>query len=97
MSENFFTFGTSARNKDPGRAARIKLWAEAAFALGEDDSVMVTELRCTEPGCPPLETVIALMTAGGPARQHKVHKPMADVTEEDVRALASRGTTPLNP
>ncbi len=96
MSENSFNFSKSTKKTDPGRAAGIKRWAEAAFALGEDDSVMVTELRCTEPGCPPLETVIALLTAGGPTRQHKIHKPITDVTEEDIRALASpdqgRGT-----
>jgi hypothetical protein len=90
MSEGPFDFGTSARDRDPGRAAGIRRWAEVAFALGEDDSVMVTELRCREPGCPPLETVIALLGAGSPTRRHTIHKPMADVTEEDVRALASR-------
>ncbi len=87
-------FSTSTKRRDPGHAIEIKRWARVAFALGEDDLVMVTELRCTEPGCPPLETVIALLTAGDSTRQHKIHKPMADVSEEDVRALASQGPDP---
>jgi hypothetical protein len=81
-----------ARTKaDPGHLSEIKRWDSAAFRLGEDDSVMVTELRCTEPGCPPLETVIAVLGVPGPARQYKLHKAIAEVTEADVEALASGG------
>ena len=83
-------FGSRTR-ADPGRASEIKRWAASAFRLGEDDSVMVTELRCTEPGCPPLETVIALLGVSGPTRQYKLHKAVAEVTEADVIALASGG------
>jgi len=45
---------------DPQHVAAVKRWTADAFQLTEDTTVMVTELRCTEPGCPPLETVIAL-------------------------------------
>ena len=77
------------RSRDPGHAARIKLWVQQAFSLDDDVTIMVTELRCTEPDCPPLETVIALLdpTAEKPV-QHKLHKPLADVSPEDVRDLA---------
>ncbi len=59
--------------------------------LADDDprSVMVTELACTEPGCPPLVTVVALLGPGDQT-QHKIHKPLAEVTEADV-AAAVRG------
>lgn len=81
-----------ARTKaDPGRVSEIKRWASRAFGLGEEVSVMVTELRCTEPGCLPLETVIALLGVSGPTRQYKLHKAVAEVTEADVKALASGG------
>jgi hypothetical protein len=83
-------FGLTRKPRDCGHAAAIKGWAKRAFGLGEDASVMVTELRCSEPGCPPLETVIALLDATGPARQRKIHKPIADVTEADVRAMAAK-------
>lgn len=72
------------------QAATIKRWVEEMFPLTEQTSVMVTELHCSEPDCPPIETVIALMTAGSEPRKLKLHKPMADVRREDVERLAGR-------
>ena len=75
---------------DPQKIASIKEWAAEVFRLPPEASVMVTELRCTEPGCPPLETVIAILTQPGKARQHKILKALADVTFLDVLELANR-------
>ncbi|MGH7293813.1 MAG: hypothetical protein ACRELB_02715 [Polyangiaceae bacterium] len=80
---------------DDRRAAAIRrLKEEARGLLGarEDDAVMVNEVRCAEPGCPPLETIVALLRAGAPPRKVKVHKAAVDVTLDDLRvALASDG------
>jgi hypothetical protein len=55
-------------------------------------SILVTELKCTEPGCPPVETVIALLPdpkSGTKKRQVKIHKPLTEITEEEVvRAIS---------
>lgn len=48
---------------------------------------MVTELRCAEPGCPPIETVIAILGAPGGRRQFRIHQEVADVTLEDIAAI----------
>ena len=75
--------------------ARVEAWARARFALSDDDTMLVTELACAVPGCPPVETVIAFWTrapgwpAGGateqPRRYHlKVFKPVASVVEDDL-------------
>jgi len=72
-----------------GRTAAIRAIKAAAATLlgaGEDDAVAVNELRCSEPGCPPIETVIVLLRAGCKPRQVKVHKPVAEVTVEDLQA-----------
>lgn len=71
------------------RAAQIKVWVAQHFELPKESTVLVSELRCTEPGCPPLETVIALFHQDGRSTQRKLHKPLAEVTEPDVRDLAS--------
>lgn len=71
---------------DPARSSRVKAWVAAAFALPEGTAVMVTELTCTEPGCPPVETVVAILEAGA-TRRFKVHRPLAEVTEADIHAL----------
>jgi len=68
--------------------ARIKRWVEELFALSDDAAVVVTELRCSEPGCSPLETVIAILSENG-NRQHKLHKSIEEVAEDDVRRLAA--------
>ena len=57
---------------------------ERRFRLDDDVTVMVNEIECRVPGCPPLETVIVFWTA--PDRRHhwKVFKPVADVAEDDL-------------
>ncbi len=84
---------------DPQHVAAVKRWTAAAFQLTEDTTVMVTELRCTEPGCPPLETVIALFHPQTGTRQFKVSKALRDVTRDDVLALApvQERRTPMSP
>lgn len=74
---------------DERRSAAIralKATARTLFDAGEEDAVVVSELQCTEPGCPPIETVVALLRAGNEPRQVKVHKPAVEVTEDDLRA-----------
>ncbi len=64
---------------------RLKEEARALFAANEDDVVVANELRCSEPGCPPFEVVVALLSATAPAVQVRVHKAAVDVTAEDLR------------
>jgi hypothetical protein len=62
---------------------RVRDWARARFSLAEDETVMATQMACTVPGCPPIETHIVFWTALG--RHHfKVFKPVAEVTEDDL-------------
>jgi hypothetical protein len=72
------------------RASTLKEWTREALSLPEDAVILATELRCTEPGCPPIETVIAVMRVGNSRQQFKVHKPIADVVYEDIEDGAAR-------
>lgn len=76
----------SGRKSNPQAVLRVKTCFREVFEIGEETSLMVTELRCTEPGCPPIETVIAVLEESG-TRQYKVHKSAPDVSEEDIRKL----------
>lgn len=76
-----------SRPPDAARVALIKAWVEERFGLGGAETVMVTELHCSEPGCPPLETVIAILAGGSGNRQFKLHKSVAEVTRDDVAGL----------
>jgi len=80
-------FGSGPK-PDTAKIGQVKAWVEERFTLAEDAVVMVTELRCTEEGCPPLETVIAVLDGPGSKRQYKLHKSVADVTREDIAAIA---------
>jgi hypothetical protein len=71
--------------RNPSDTARVKALVDELIDT-DDVTVLVTELACTEPGCPPVETVIALLSDGGNT-QYKVHKPVAEVTLDDLRGV----------
>jgi hypothetical protein len=70
----------------PGHGAvveRVGDWTRARFALADGETIMVSEISCAVPGCPPIETHIVFWTAAG--RHHfKVFKPLAEVGEDDL-------------
>jgi len=67
-------------------STRIKEWISFRLALDHDATVMVTGLRCSEPGCPALETVIAILNDAG-NQQYKLHKSKAEVVAADIQVL----------
>jgi hypothetical protein len=70
-----------------GKSRQIKEWAREALALPAEATLMVSELACSEPGCPPLETVIAVLDDTDAPRHFKIHRPMTDVTRADVATI----------
>jgi nitrate reductase delta subunit len=72
--------------KSPAHIAaldRVREWVRARFALGEDTAILVAEVACAVPGCPPIETVVAFWAEQ--KRHHfKVFKPVAEVSEDDL-------------
>lgn len=63
---------------------RVETWTRQRFALPADAVVMVSELACAMPGCPPLETVVVFWSAEGTRHHFRMFKPVADVVEEDL-------------
>ena len=54
--------------KSPDRAAAVasvRGWTKARFTLTDDETLMVSELACRVPGCPPIETHLVFWTAAG--------------------------------
>ena len=48
-----------------------------------DETVMVSEIACQVPGCPPIETHVVFWTAAG--RHHfKIFKPLTAASEDDL-------------
>jgi nitrate reductase delta subunit len=72
--------------KSPERSAaldRVREWVRGRFKLPEDSAILVAEVACAVPGCPPIETVIAFWS--DERRHHlKIFKPVAEVAEDDL-------------
>ncbi len=80
-----------SRAKPDGSAQRIKDLVRGRMGLGDEATLMVSELRCHEDGCPDVETVIAVMIAAKDSRTWKIAKPMARVDAADIAALPVSG------
>jgi hypothetical protein len=77
------------RRADAAAVGRVRLWAEASLPADDAAIVLVTELACHEPGCPPVETVIAVLGGTSP-RTWKIPLAAADLTAADVAAALAR-------
>lgn len=63
--------------------SELKDIVRSTLSLGTDQVVLIQQLACCEPGCPPVETVVAVM--GSPRRSWKFAVPTVDVTPERLR------------
>jgi hypothetical protein len=74
-----------ALKKSPGyheTLARVREWTRERFTLAADDPILVSEIACGLPGCPPLETVIVFWM--GETRHHfKFFKPVREIVFDD--------------
>jgi hypothetical protein len=70
--------------------ARLKAETHALLELSDDVVVSVTELACRKPGCPDIETIVAVMRTGERPCIARVHKPILQVTAEDFAAEFTR-------
>lgn len=81
----------------PALASRIKEWVRHRAGVGKEASITVAELACTEPGCPPVETVVAVFAPGRSPPQGKA--PQAHGGDQRGRhprnVRASGGPRPL--
>lgn len=85
-------FGSRDDAKRALALRRIRARACAAIAPAEDDSIVVNELSCTEPGCHPVETVVAWLRPGKEPRLIKIFKRAVDVTDDDLLAALTAAT-----
>jgi nitrate reductase molybdenum cofactor assembly chaperone NarJ/NarW len=65
---------------------RVRTWAREHFNLADSETIMVSELPCSDPGCPPVETHLVFWTQAG-RHQFKVFKPLAEVIPDDLLGL----------
>lgn len=63
---------------------QIKAWTRERFSLDEDVTVMVAEVACGLPGCPPIETIVTFWTAPQTRHAFKAFKPVTEVITDDL-------------
>ena len=75
--------GFTKKLENSGALERVREGTRARFTLAADETVMVSQIACSVPGCPPIETHVVFWTPAG--RHHfKIFKPLAQVNEEDL-------------
>lgn len=85
------TIGGPALGGGAAPTGPLKAWVRAELGLDDDVTVTVSELECTEPGCPPVETAITIFAPGEQPLLVKVAKPVADLERMDLVASLAFG------
>ncbi|NJR62391.1 MAG: hypothetical protein HC769_28400 [Cyanobacteria bacterium CRU_2_1] len=75
-------FSQDKPKADPEKVRDIKNWVYRILEVDSDIPISISQLACKEPGCPPIETVIAIMST--PVQQYKIHKAVNDIDEIDI-------------
>jgi hypothetical protein len=84
----------TAHGPTPTDPQTIKHWTRESLHLDEDAVVTVMEFTCSDPGCPQIETVIAVFDATG-ARKWKLlcaQAALNKITVQQALAAAPAGT-----
>ncbi|HXJ00469.1 MAG TPA: hypothetical protein VNH44_04555 [Micropepsaceae bacterium] len=71
----------------------VQGWTRRRFRLAPEAAVLVSEVACRLPGCPPLETVVAFWTDNDKRHQFKLYKPLAQVIYDDIGWLIGSPTS----
>jgi hypothetical protein len=72
-------------------AVPLKSWVREALRLDDDAVVTVSELECTEPGCPPIETAVTVFVSGDDPFLVKIPKAVADLDRSDLLSALAFG------
>ncbi|NJR51132.1 MAG: hypothetical protein HC780_17690 [Leptolyngbyaceae cyanobacterium CSU_1_3] len=75
-------FSQDKPKADPEKIRDIKNWVYRILEVDSDIPISISQLACKEPGCPPIETVIAVMSM--PVKQYKIHKAVNDIDETNI-------------
>ena len=84
MDFEFDLFGEG--KKDYSLQGQIKEWVRKHYEVAEEIPILVTQIFCDQPGCAPVETLVAILYAEKRV-QYKSMRPMKEVKKEDIPHL----------
>lgn len=80
-------FAKSNFKSDRQQLNKIKIWVYQTLNIDRQIPISLNQLQCHEPDCPPVETVVAVMTS--PPQKYKIHKSISKITEADIKQLSN--------
>lgn len=87
VSKTAFALGRQVqRTGYPEAVQHLKLQTRKLLGLSDGVTISVSELSCREAGCPDVETVVAILTEGEKPTIARVHKPIPDVSLQELEA-----------
>ena len=66
---------------------QIRYWMRQNFSFSNDTPILIKEVPCAKPGCPPIETAIVAIVKNAPPRNFKVQRPINEITFDHVYDL----------
>ena len=66
---------------------QIRHWLRQNFQMPKDTPIIIKEVPCVKPACPPVETAIMAMQKNAPPRLFKVQKPISEITFDHIYDL----------
>ncbi|MEB3336531.1 MAG: hypothetical protein VKJ46_03645 [Leptolyngbyaceae bacterium] len=76
-------FSQDKLKADPAKLQQLKTWIYQLLSIDPEIPVSIIQLQCQEPGCPPIETAITVLTQ--PTQQFKIHKAITDIEQLDLK------------
>ena len=76
------------RKRPEGDAVqRVKKLVSSHFGLPASAMIALAELRCHEPNCPPVETVISAINKDGSKTEWRIARSISEIDDSAVKDL----------
>jgi G3E family GTPase len=80
-------FGRQLLEISPQTLDQIRYWMRQNFSFTKDIPIVVKEVPCVKPACPPIETAIIALIKNAPPRHFKIQRPINEITFDNVYDL----------
>lgn len=80
-------FGRNLLEISPHTLDQIRYWMRQNFGFAGEIPIVVKEVPCVKPSCPPIETAIVAVLKNAPPRYFKIQRPINEITFDNVYDL----------
>jgi G3E family GTPase len=80
-------FGRQLLEISPYTLDQIRYWMRQNFGFSKETPIVIKEVPCVKPVCPPIETAIVAVLRNEPPRHFKIQRPINEITFDNVYDL----------